>query len=34
MLVSKQVFELPELMTISGKTIRNVRVGWGRATER
>ncbi len=28
MLVSKKVFELPEVTTLSGKTIRNVRVGW------
>jgi homoserine O-acetyltransferase len=28
MLVDKKIFELPELTTISGKTIRNVRIGW------
>jgi homoserine O-acetyltransferase/O-succinyltransferase len=28
MFVEKKVFELPELKTLSGATIRNVRVGW------
>ncbi len=28
MIVEKRVFEMPELATLSGKTIRNVRVGW------
>jgi len=28
MLVAKQVFELPEYTTVSGATIRNLRVGW------
>jgi homoserine O-acetyltransferase len=28
MLVAKKIFELPALTTLSGKTIRNVRVGW------
>ena len=28
MIVAKKIFELPEFTTLSGKTIRNVRVGW------
>jgi homoserine O-acetyltransferase len=28
MIVTKKVFELPEMITISGRTIKNVRVGW------
>ncbi|HLW93322.1 MAG TPA: homoserine acetyltransferase, partial [Roseiarcus sp.] len=28
MIVAKKTFELPELQTTSGKTIKNVRVGW------
>ena len=28
MIVAKKVFELPEMITISGRTIKNVRVGW------
>ena len=28
MLVAKKIFELPELTTLSGKTIANVRIGW------
>ena len=28
MIVSKKIFELPEMQILSGKTIRNVRIGW------
>jgi homoserine O-acetyltransferase/O-succinyltransferase len=28
MLVEKRTFEMPELRTVAGKTIRHVKVGW------